>query len=53
MKKICRKHGMNKFIKDFFKIMRERLPVHMTNNYRKMHRKPMRRKKWERRYNYE
>lgn len=46
MKKIKRKHGINKFIKDFFKIMRKQLPVHTTNNYRKMHAKPMRRKRF-------
>ena len=39
-----RKHGMNKYIKCVFKEMRKHVPAHMTNNYRKMHGFPMRRK---------
>ena len=44
MKKIKRQHGMNKFIKDFFKIMRKNVGRRTTNNYKKMHGLPMRRK---------
>lgn len=44
MKKIGRKHGMNKIIKDVLKAMRKHVHVHTTNNYRKMHGLSMRRK---------
>ena len=39
-----RKHEMNKFIKSVLKEMRKHIHVHTTNNYRKMHGLPMRRK---------
>ena len=47
MKKVKISHGMNKLIKDFFKIMRKNVGRQTTNNYRKMHGLPMRRKSIE------
>lgn len=37
-------HGIYKFTKDCIKIMSKRIPLKCTNNYRKKHSKPMRRK---------
>lgn len=44
MKKIKTNHGINKFVKDALKIMRKNVGIQTTNNYRKMHGLPMRRK---------
>ena len=47
MKKTKRTHGVNKFVKDALKVMRKSISRKTTNNYRKMHGKPMRRKEWK------
>lgn len=44
MKKNKRSHGINKFVKDCFKIMKKCVARRTTNNWRKMHGKPMYRK---------
>lgn len=44
MKKIKIKHRMNKKVKDALKLMNQYTVRRTTNNYRKMHGKPMRRK---------
>lgn len=37
-------HGINRFVKDCFKIMGECVSRRTTNNWRKMHGRPMHRK---------
>lgn len=44
MKKIKTRHGMNKRVKDALKLMNQYVVRRTTNNYRKMHGLPMRRK---------
>lgn len=44
MKKNKRSHGINKFVKDCFKIMKKCVARRTTNNWRKMHGKPMHKK---------
>lgn len=44
MKKRKRAHGMSRFIDEFAKLMWRHVCYHTTNNWRKMHGKPMRRK---------
>ena len=44
MKKKKRSHGMNRFVKETIKALKQCIVIKSTNNYRKMHGKPMRRK---------
>ena len=44
MKKIKQSHGINLFVKDFLKILDDSVVRRTTNNWRKIHGKPMRRK---------
>lgn len=45
MKKIKTRHGMNKRVKDLTRFLTHQCVVRRTtNNWRKMHKKPMRRK---------
>ena len=44
MKKVKRSHGICRFVKDALKIMSKGIPRHLTNNHRKMHGLPLRRK---------
>lgn len=44
MKKIKRPHGFNRYYKKFFKIMYDLVPRRLSNNNRKMHGIPMKRK---------
>lgn len=44
MKKTKRSHGINKSVKGFLKILEKSVVIRTTNNWRKIHGKPMRRK---------
>lgn len=44
MKKVKRNHGVNSFVRDALKIMSKYIDKRSTNNWRKMHGKPMKRK---------
>lgn len=44
MKKVKRNHGVNSFVRDALKIMSKYIDKCSTNNWRKMHGMPMRRK---------
>lgn len=44
MKRAKRAHGMNRIIDDFFKELYKHVGRKTTNNWRKMHNKPLRRK---------
>ena len=45
MKKIKTKHGMNKSVKDFIRFLTHQcVAMRTTNNWKKMHGKPMRRR---------
>lgn len=44
MKKVKRNHGVNSFVRDTLKIMSKYIDKRSTNNWRKMHGKPMKRK---------
>ena len=44
MKKQKRSHGMNRFVDDTLKALRQCVGIRTNNNWRKMHGKPMRRK---------
>ena len=44
MRKIKQSHGSNRFADDFIKMLQKNVGRRTTNNYRKMHGLPMRRK---------